>query len=66
MPPAGSIVDLSEDVFAGTAHGLPHVGVTRFCDQVIAAVFQLKRYLVTDPSITVVDSDLCIDIFNTA
>jgi hypothetical protein len=66
MPPAGSIVDLPQDVFPSTAHGLPHVGITCFRDQVIATVFEFKRYLIADASIPVVDPDLGIDIFNTA
>jgi hypothetical protein len=66
MPPARSIVDLSEDVFASTPHGLPHVGVTCFRDQVIATVFELKRYLIADPAVSVIDPHFRIDIFNAA
>jgi hypothetical protein len=66
MSPAGSIVDLSDDVFAGTANGLPHVGMTCFRDQVIATVFDFKRDLVADASVPVVDPDLRVNVFNTA
>ncbi|MDQ4029073.1 MAG: hypothetical protein M3214_13655 [Actinomycetota bacterium] len=66
MPPAGSIVDLPQYVFPRTPNGLPHVGMTCFRDQVMATVFEFKRYLIADPSIPIVDPNLCIDVFNTA
>jgi hypothetical protein len=66
MPPTGSIIDLSEDVLASTAEGLSNVWMTCLRDQVIAPVFEFKCYLIADATIPVVDTDLCIDVVNTA